>query len=365
MSRAALPLLGLLAICVGSSCADERTEDPADPAVRLPSRFTLRGAWEHPEAITYRVDSEDGPPDTDLEGAVADARDAWNALSPARLVPLDAQVEPGRPPDLLVSWKRGEHGPCPLFGTDPSVAHAGPVEVGTYLHLDADRPWDASGGPSLRTTLLHELGHVLGLGHSADPGALLARDPLVQEPGRADRDALWTLYGGGELDSADLVVARGETLLAVLHGVAPAELVDFQLFDTDGNGRDEVVVWRTDAPRLGVASGEGEMLVFHFAAGPTPHRTVGPFHRIALHDASLHLVRAPIAGRLLLQAAEGGATLAYAFDENGHPAPWSGPVPDVPDAPERRREGDLDGDGVVERVERAPEEAWGRLDARR
>jgi matrix metalloproteinase-14 (membrane-inserted) len=69
------------------------------------------------------------------------------------------------------------------------------------LHLDDTEQWVDSKeeGVDIMTVAAHELGHALGLGHSAVPGALMAPyyqgyDPEFTLP-QDDIDAIQSLYG--------------------------------------------------------------------------------------------------------------------------------------------------------------------------
>jgi hypothetical protein len=325
-------LAALLASCAG---------EDAGPTARA-TRYALRGRWDAP-AVTFRVDEGAGPlPEGALGEALERALRAWGPLTPLELVLApDAEA-----PDVVVSWQRGEHGPCPLFGVDPSLAHAGPVEAGTYLHVDADRPWAEDGGVLLRRTVLHEVGHLLGLDHGPDEETLMYPDPTVDAVTPADRDAVWTLYGGaaaGPQRAGALAVRRGGEELWVLHGIGVPDLAEYELFDTDGDGDDELVCWRTDA------AGNGELVVFHFGPGPRPVRTMGPRVGMTVPGADVALVSTEAGERLLVLTSAGAEPVVRAFDDQGRLVGWAGELP--PLGAERRREGDLDGDGVRERVE--------------
>jgi hypothetical protein len=315
------------------------------------ARFTVRGRWDAVTEVTYRFEPRGSP--LGVEEVARELRRAcaaWSNLSPIAL----REVGPQQTPDVLVSFERDVHGSCKPFGRDTSVAHAGPVRAGTFLHLDADRSWslvEGAPGVSLRQTLLHELGHVLGLDHSPDPLALMHSDPTVDFIAHSDRCGLWTLYGGGEAGPGDLLVTRnGETCLA-LRGVAPPGLVAFELFDTDGDGDVELALWRTDQ------AGSGEFIVVHFGKGPRVVRTVGPGLGMAAPDAEVGFLLTPNGERLMLIWFPNGHRIARSFDREGRLQPFEIGSSDAAmnaAPPERRTqvEGDLDGDGIRETIRR-------------
>ncbi|KAK6144104.1 hypothetical protein DH2020_020924 [Rehmannia glutinosa] len=78
--------------------------------------------------------------------------------------------------DIMISFQVKDHGDGdPFDGPRGILAHAFSPTDGR-LHYDGDEMWIdgvASGEFDLQTTGLHELGHVLGLGHSTDSGAIM------------------------------------------------------------------------------------------------------------------------------------------------------------------------------------------------
>jgi len=134
------------------------------------------------EFVTYRI--ANCPTSLDCESAKAAVRqaiEAWDAVCGLR---LDELAEGG---DIVVSWESGEHGDhSPFDGPGGKVAHAAyPYTNGKYwldgdLHLDAAENWIVgdSVGPfpeevHLKTAVMHEIGHSLGLPHSSDADSMM------------------------------------------------------------------------------------------------------------------------------------------------------------------------------------------------
>lgn|GEM_PF-1964056 len=391
-------------------------------------RFSVRGRLDDPWGITWRAESEAGPVDQRVFlDALEHAMAAWSASG---LVAFRPAAE-GQIATVRFGWRRGEHGGCRAFGVDPATAHTGPMGTSTFVHFDAGRRWsvgeatdpDPSGGAvhSLEQAAMHELGHVLGLGHSAESRALMSPDTHAEVPTESDLAGLRSLYGrGGLRGPADLLVlalrpgatpggSLGQPVSPGLSEVAPAGRSAVAVFDTDGDGDDELLVWRTDVRGLGA------LMIYHFVqspwadaradaggarqlgwSGPALARTLGPLLGAVSPLARTSFRRDKTGGRWIESIFPGGETRLRRFGRDGllhQPTPaqtlsveWdSYPLVDViltdvgsvaaqvgapheatsepvdaassaePHSVPAAR-GDLDGDGVEEAVVRAP--AW-------
>lgn len=333
----------LAAIAVCAACgAGERDAAPA--------RFAVRGRWPGPPTLTWRSEDAHTPLAAgDFARAVARAAAAWNATGVVTLQP----AADGQPADVTLGWRRGHHGACEPFGPSADVAHAGPVAPGTFVHFDLARAWSADGeaGLSVFATALHELGHVLGLGHSDAIDAVMGTDPTRPAAlSRHDLAGLWSLYGDGSDGPGDLHVVRADgTAGPILRRVAPESECGFAVFDSDGDGDAEVLVWRTDP------AGAGELTAFHFAPGPLLARTTGPFPGTVIPGARTGFVAGPGGERLIVCTPAGGEPRAVRqFDGHGVPGLPGLPGAAAPAAALARAgtpgTGDLDGDGTPETV---------------
>lgn len=336
-----------IALLAGLVACSPGSEAPTAP---FQARFAVRGRWEGERVLRVHVEHEPGPlPRAELEAAVRAALEVWRAAGACEgsLVATRAEA------NLVLGWRRGAHGECVPFGADPSVAHAGPVGPGSFVHLDAGRTW-REGELSLRHALLHELGHVLGLDHGPDEASVMYPEPrpTLGVPGRSDRAALRALYGVGADDMpGSLAVRRADgTAALVLPAVAPSGLVEFACFDTDGDGDAELLTWRVDgAPEAG-----GALWSFHFGPGPVLERTLGPLYGISSPGAELAFARNADGARWLVARSATGAARHLRLDASGLP----GAPEEEASVPEEllgaSAEGDLDGDGRPETVTRAP-----------
>ncbi len=352
-----------LACMLALSCSGEAEEGAADGGE---AQFTLRGRWEDPSRLRYRIRTEDAAvaPGIFRESLVA-AMDCWAETGVVGFVEAEPDADSV---DITFSWQRGKHGDCDAFGSGPGIAHAGPVGGDSFIHFDAARQWsrDASQGRSLDLAALHELGHVLGLGHSDAKGSLMHPDPKpeVNFLGSAELAGIHSLYGGGEDSPDDLMIIAGDSASS-MRRVAAVDRSEFTLFDSDGDGDDEVIVWRTDH------AGHGAVMIYHFAPGPRLERTLGPFYGSVGAEVPNLFVKTQAGERLLFCVYPGLSIRVLSLDEHGLPAARPEGQPFVVDrilsdedgdgrldrefeaGEYLRREGDLDGNGQAELLRRS------------
>ncbi|XP_045873749.1 stromelysin-2 isoform X1 [Meles meles] len=161
--------------------------------------------------LTYRVMNytPDLPRDA-VDSAVEKALSLWQEVTPLTF----SRAEDGEA-DIKISFAVRDHGDfSPFDGSGHVLAHAYPPGPGIYgdAHFDDDELWvEGQSGTNLFLVAAHELGHSLGLFHSADPHALmypvysaqtdLARFRLSQD----DVAGIQSLYGSPPVSPDDPV----------------------------------------------------------------------------------------------------------------------------------------------------------------
>ncbi|KAI3915481.1 hypothetical protein MKW92_030263 [Papaver armeniacum] len=139
--------------------------------------------WSKTE-LTYGFSSSASDIDTGTLKSVAESALAkWAAVSGFSFAEASSTNS-----DVVFGVHRYEHGDgAPFDGKGGVLAHAFAPSIG-WCHFDADENWSTNPGPrefDLETATIHEMGHVLGLGHSYEPNAIMY--PSIP-PGTEKRD---------------------------------------------------------------------------------------------------------------------------------------------------------------------------------
>lgn len=332
IAASALALASALLVVLGSGCGgsddggssdapkDEGKTGLAWPEGGLPKvhdewpPYVIMGRRERPRELRWRVDATDSPVDAAfLRDAVRLAFTTWQETG----VVAFEETAPPRDADLVISWHGPEGKDCRFIEWDGGIAHAGRVGyAGAVIHLNTQVDWSAH---SLSGTVLHEIGHILGIGHSPRSDTLMygGYDDTHVSLREMDRAALHTIYGGGTDHADDLrIVEFDETgrpadTTAILRRIAPAH-VRFAVVDVDGDDEDELMLWRTD----GVI---GPALTFEFMIGPVVAKTVGPLKGFTRPDRTTWVASDAASGPVVVHVGADGRFVARNFDDKGFP----------------------------------------------
>lgn len=97
----------------------------------------------------------------------------------------------GKNADIVIGFHRGNHRDgAPFDGPGWTLAHAFAPTDGRF-HYDADKRWSVAQNPNafhLETVAAHEIGHLLGLGHSSHETAIMYASIGAGEVKNLDQD---------------------------------------------------------------------------------------------------------------------------------------------------------------------------------
>ncbi|XP_051117808.1 metalloendoproteinase 5-MMP-like [Andrographis paniculata] len=134
------------------------------------SFFPNRARWPPSKThLTYRFH-----PNTP-RGIIAPVNSAFQKWASATFFTF-SHVGSNMQSDLAIGFFSRNHGDnAPFDGRGGTIAHAFAPTNGRF-HYDADENWvigAVQGGTDLETVAIHEIGHLLGLGHSRVPAAIM------------------------------------------------------------------------------------------------------------------------------------------------------------------------------------------------
>ncbi|CAN8241066.1 unnamed protein product [Cochlearia groenlandica] len=145
----------------------------------------------------------------EVKGVFARAFTRWSNVTPFKFTRSESLIRP----DIVIGFFAGEHGDGePFDGAMGTLAHASSPPTGMF-HLDGDEDWliseesginrrilPATTVVDLESVAVHEIGHLLGLGHSSVEDAIMY--PAISgghrkvELAKDDIEGIQSLYGG-------------------------------------------------------------------------------------------------------------------------------------------------------------------------
>ncbi|GAV58089.1 Peptidase_M10 domain-containing protein/PG_binding_1 domain-containing protein, partial [Cephalotus follicularis] len=192
------PRCGVPDIINGKTKNGKKTSDPP-PFVALYTFFNGMPKWPSTKKnFTYSFSSSVQVVDMSvLRDVASNAFQKWADVSGFTF----AEAPNGAPSDMVIGFQRGDHGDgSPFDGPGRTVAHAFAPTDGRF-HYDADENWSTDpmyDELDLESVAVHEIGHLLGLGHSTDPNAVMYAEieagTIKRDLDQDDIDGIHSLY---------------------------------------------------------------------------------------------------------------------------------------------------------------------------
>lgn len=197
--------------CGNPDMIDGFSEMNAGKKIRTTERYSFfpgKPQWPNRKRdLTYAFVPQNNLTD-DVKRVFARAFTRWSEVTPLNFTRSKSLLGA----DIVIGFFTGEHGDGePFDGAMGTLAHASSPPTG-MLHLDGDEDWLISDGEisrrilpvttvvDLESVAVHEIGHLLGLGHSSVEDAIMF--PAISggdrkvELAKDDIEGIQQLYGG-------------------------------------------------------------------------------------------------------------------------------------------------------------------------